>query len=146
MLTTGNASVEIQPVLLMPSNLSSTSLNSIQSSLQSTDERGPTFEEMLQHLHSQGIYIHSDQLAEFLLAHGLPVHLRYVPGHLRHKALQVNQNYQGDLVRLIEEPEPPCWDFSWMKEIQKPLVHNDDNSARLIEEQEQPSWDYSWLK
>ncbi|HEY9892058.1 MAG TPA: hypothetical protein V6D37_09670 [Candidatus Sericytochromatia bacterium] len=146
MLTTGNASVEIQPVLLMPSNLSSTSLNSIQSSLQSTDERGPTFEEMLQHLHSQGIYIHSDQLAEFLLAHGLPVHLRYVPGHLRHKALRVNQNYQGDLVRLIEEPEPPCWDFSWMKEIQKPLVHNDDNSARLIEEQEQPSWDYSWLK
>ena len=146
MLTTGNASVEIQPVLLMPSNLSSTSLNSIQSSLQSTDERGPTFEEMLQHLHSQGIYIHSEQLAEFLLAHGLPVHLRYVPGHLRHKALRVNQNYQGDLVRLIEEAEPPCWDFSWMKEIQMPLVHNDDNSARLIEEQDQPSWDYSWLQ
>ena len=127
----------------MPSNLSSTALNSIQLSFQSqTDKRWPTFEEVLQRLHSQGIYIHSEQLVEFLLAHGLPVHMRYVPSHLRQKALRVNQNYQGDLARLIEEPEPPCWDFSWMKEIQMPFVQNDNNSAPLIEEQDQPSWDY----
>lgn len=130
----------------MPSNLLSTALNSIQSSFQSqTGERWPTFEEILQNLHAQGIYIHSEQLAEFLLAHGLPVHPRYVPSHLRPKALKVNQNYQGDMVCVIEELEPPCWDFSWMNEIQTPSIDNNDNLALQIEEQEQPAWDYSWF-
>lgn len=105
-----------------------------------------TFEEILQRLHKQGIYIHSEQLAEFILGHGLPVHLRYVPAYLRSKAIEVNQNYQGDMVRLIEELEPPCWDFSWMDNIQMPLIENDQsNQIRLIEEREQPTWDSSWL-
>jgi len=75
-------------------------------------EDWPTFEEMLQRLHQTGIYIHPDQLAEFLLAHGLPVHLRYVPKHLQQKALQVNENYQGDMVRLVEEIDHPSGNFS----------------------------------
>lgn len=116
------------------------------SSLSQTDSRWPTFEEILKSLHAQGIYVHSEQLAEFLLAHGLPVHLRYVPGHLRHKALEVNQNYQGDLVQVIEELEPPSWDFSWMEDIQLPSAPEDDNPMLLIEAQEQPAWDYSWFK
>lgn len=130
----------------MPRNLLSTALNSIQlSSLSPTDERWPTFEEILQALHKQGIYVHSEQLAEFLLAHGLPVHLRYVPNHLRHKALEVNQNYQGDLVKVIEELEHPSWDFSWMEETQLPS-NPEDNPMLLIEAQEQPAWDYSWFQ
>ena len=105
-----------------------------------------TFEEILQHLHTEGIYIHSEQLAEFLLEHGLPVHLRYVPPHLQFKATQVNENYQGDMACLIEELEPPCWDFSWMDNIQMPQIQNNlTNQECLIEQQEQPSWDYSWL-
>jgi hypothetical protein len=105
----------------MPSNLLSTALNSMQLSSQlQTNERWPTFEEILQRLHKQGIYIHSEQLAEFLLVHGLPVHLRYVPAHLRTQSVQVNENYRGDMVRSIEELEPPCWDFSWMESIQMP--------------------------
>lgn len=115
------------------------------SSLSQTDERWPTFEEILKALHTQGIYIHSEQLAEFLLAHGLPVHLRYVPSHLQRKALEVNQNYQGDLVRVIEELEPPSWDFSWMEEIQLPSTQEDQHSMPLIEPQEQPTFDYSWF-
>lgn len=111
-----------------------------------TDDCWPTFEEMLQSLHSQGIYVHPEQLAEFLLAHGLPVHLRYVPGHLRRKALEVNQNYQGDLVQVIEELEPTSWDFSWMEDIQLPSAPEDDNPMLLIEQEEQPTWDYSWFK
>ncbi|MGB7441956.1 MAG: hypothetical protein WA919_12865 [Coleofasciculaceae cyanobacterium] len=74
----------------------------------STEEHWPTFEEILQRLHGEGIYIHSEQLAQFLLAHGLPVNLRYVPEALHLKARKVNDNYQGDMARLIEEPEPPC--------------------------------------
>jgi hypothetical protein len=129
----------------MPSNLLSSALNSLQSSsLSQTDERWPTFEEILQGLHKQGIYVHSEQLAEFMLAHGLPVHLRYVPSHLRHKALEVNQNYQGDMVQVIEELEHPSWDFSWMEEIQLPSAP-EDNPMLLIEAQEQPAWDYSWF-
>jgi len=129
----------------MPSNLLSTALNSMQLLSQlKTDKRWPTFEEILQHLHEQRIYIHSEQLAEFLLAHGLPVHLRYVPTHLRAKAIQINEHYRGDMVRLIEEPEPPCWDFSWMENIQMPPIKNDQSHQfRLIEELEQPSWDFS---
>lgn len=114
------------------------------SSQSQTNARWPTFEEILQCLHAQGIYVHSEQLAEFLLAHGLPVHLRYVPAHLRLKAIEVNKNYQGDMVEVIEELEPPYWDFSWMENIEISLNQNDqNNSIYLIEEQEQPAWDYS---
>jgi len=133
----------------MSSNLLSIALNIIMQSsfqLQSVIQRWSTFEEILQRLHTAGIYIHSEQLAEFLLEHGLPVHLRYVPPHLRLKARQVNENYQGDMACLIEELEPPCWDFSWMDNIQMPPIQNNQSDQeRLIEEQEQPSWDYSWL-
>lgn len=113
---------------------------------QTVAQRWPTFEDILQRLHTAGIYIHSEQLAEFLLDHGLPVHLRYVPPHLRLKAIQVNENYQGDMACLIEELEPPCWDFSWMDNTQKPAIQNNPSTQeRWIEPQEQPSWDYSWL-
>lgn len=132
-------------MLSMPSNLLSTALQSIQSSSQQqTYESWPTFEKILEHLHAQGIYIHSEQLAEFLLGHGLPVHLRYVPAYLRSKAIEVNNNYQGDMVGVIEELEPPYWDFSWMDNIQVPT--NTDDLVHLMEEKEQPSWDYSWMK
>lgn len=127
----------------MPSNLLTAALSMpLPSSLQ-TEEHWPTFEEMLQHLHTQRIYIHAEQLAEFLLAHGLPVHLRYVPAHLQLKALAINKNYQGDMVRVIEESEPPSWDFSWMDSIQKPSTRHDQKvQAYQIEPLEQPSWDY----
>jgi hypothetical protein len=62
-----------------------------------------TFEQMLRKLHQEGIYLHSEQLAEFLLCHGLPVHLRYVPPHLHQRAIAINENYQGDMAQLIEE-------------------------------------------
>lgn len=67
-----------------------------------------SFEEILKRLHQEGIYLHPDQLAEFLLMHGLPVDPRYVPPHLQDKAKQINTNYQGDMARL-EETE----DYSW---------------------------------
>lgn len=131
----------------MSSHFLSAALQSIQSSSQQQNYVSwRTFEEILQHLHAQGIYIHSEQLAEFLLSHGLPVHLRYVPANLRAKAIQVNNNYQGDMVRVIEELEPPYWDFSWMESIQMPSNQDDlSNLVHLIEEKEQPSWDYSWM-
>jgi hypothetical protein len=130
------------------SDLLSTALKDIKSSSQRHPvEHWPTFEEILQSLHYQGIYIHSEQLAEFLLAHGLPVHLRYVPMYLRPKAIEINHNYQGDMVRVIEELEPPYWDFSWMKDIQRPFTQDNwSNLSECIEETEQPSWDYSWMK
>lgn len=136
------------------SNLLSVALNSMSLSSQlQSNRRWPTFEEILQGLHSQGIYLHYEQLAEFLLAHGLPVHLRYVPAHLRLKAVEVNKNYQGDMVRVIEEPEPPDWDYSWMDNIQAPFIQNNscsqDNPCHQVpqlNEKEQPAWDYSWLK
>jgi len=128
----------------MQRNLLAIALNDMPLSSQlQTGERWPTFEEILQRLHTQGIFIHPEQLAEFLLAHGLPVHLRYVPARLRLKALVINQNYQGDMVRLIEELEPPSWDFSWMDSIQKPFTQDDPSTfAHLFEQQEQPCWDY----
>lgn len=64
-----------------------------------------TFEQMLQGLHAAGIYVHPDQLAEFLLFHGLPVHLRYVPRHLQQKAILVNENYRGDMAQLVDEQD-----------------------------------------
>lgn len=135
-------------MLAISSNLLSIALDSMKLSYQlQANEHWPTFEDILKNLHAQGIYIHSEQLAEFMLAHGLPVHLRYVPAHLRSKAIEVNQNYEGDMVRVIEEIEPPYWDFSWMENIQKPFTQN-NQSERIdwFEEIEQPSWDYSWMK
>jgi hypothetical protein len=77
------------------------------------DERWPTFEEILQRLHREGIYLHPHQLAEFFLAHGLPVNLRYVPDHLRQRAILLNENYQGDMASVVEDTEQPSWDLSW---------------------------------
>ncbi len=77
----------------------------------SSKEKWPTFKEILQHLHREGIYIHSDQLAEFFLAHGLPVDLGYVPKRLKEKAKSINKNYQGDMARL-EEIADRAYDYS----------------------------------
>lgn len=68
----------------------------------------PTFEVMLRQLHQAGIYLHPDQLAKFLIRHGLPVDLQYVPAHLQHQATQINDNYLGDMARL-EVVEPPWY-------------------------------------
>ncbi|MEQ9359483.1 hypothetical protein [Coleofasciculus chthonoplastes] len=86
-------------------------------------KRWHTFTKILQRLHREGIYIHSEQLAEFMVAHGLPVDLCYVPEHLHSKAIQINQNYQGDMVSLTEQSEPD-WDYSWMNEVQTPIIKN----------------------
>lgn len=69
----------------------------------------PTFEVMLRQLHQEGIYLHPTQLAEFLVRHGLPVDLQYVPVHLRHRATQINDNYLGDMARLEPRAEPPWY-------------------------------------
>ncbi|NJN87433.1 MAG: hypothetical protein HC881_15405 [Leptolyngbyaceae cyanobacterium SL_7_1] len=61
-----------------------------------------TFQDILQRLHSEGIYIHAEQLAEFLVVHGLPVHPSYVPDRLKAKAQFINDHYQGDMARLEE--------------------------------------------
>ncbi|NET55953.1 MAG: hypothetical protein F6K47_07220 [Symploca sp. SIO2E6] len=126
----------------MPSNLLSVVLNDSKLSSQQQDDQWPTFEELLQRLHREGIYIHAEQLAESLLAQGLPVDLRYVPQHLRAKAIEVNQSYQGNMVRLIKEEQD--WDYSWMEQVQMPEVQA-DHQVLLIEEGEQPEWDGSWL-
>lgn len=134
----------MQPISAISNNLLSIALGSMESSSQFQDnERWPNFEEILQRLHADGIFIHPEQLAEFLLAHGLPVHLRYVPAYLRDKAIEVNENYQGDMVRVVEEPEPPYWDFSWMDKIHIPPTQLDQSSQTFwVQEQEQPLWDY----
>jgi hypothetical protein len=74
-------------------------------------EPWPTFEQVLAGLHRDGIYIQSEQLAEFFLVHGLPVDLCYVPAHLRSKALSINQHYQGDMAKPSEQPldAPSFW-------------------------------------
>jgi hypothetical protein len=134
----------MQPISATYNNFLSIALGSMESSSKSQDnERWHNFEDILQGLHAEGIFIHPEQLAEFLLAHGLPVHLRYVPAHLRDKAIELNENYQGDMVRVVEEPEPPYWDFSWMDKIQIPHTPtNQSNQTFWIQEQEQPFWDY----
>jgi hypothetical protein len=68
----------------------------------------PTFAELLARLHREGILIHPDQLAEFLLGHGLPVDLCYVPDRLKPKAEEINAGYQGDMARL-EDLNDPFW-------------------------------------
>ncbi|MBL1177720.1 hypothetical protein [Pantanalinema sp. GBBB05] len=65
-----------------------------------------SFPQILQRLHQEKILIHPDQLAEFMLMHGLPVDPQYVPQHLQQKAHQINTHYQGDLARLESTPEP----------------------------------------
>lgn len=70
-----------------------------------------TFEDVLSRLHQEGIFVHPDQLAEFFVQHGLPVDLRYVPAHLQHKATRINDNYEGDMVRLEEFEEPPWYSY-----------------------------------
>ncbi len=69
----------------------------------------PTFEDMLYQLHQEGIYLHPHQLAGFLLQHGLPVNLEYVPTHLQQKAIEINSNYQGDMARLEERDDGPWY-------------------------------------
>ncbi len=71
-----------------------------EASTAATRDQWPTFEEMLKRLHQEGLYLHPDQLAEFLLWHGIPVDLHYVPQHLQPKAQQINQAYQGDMAKL----------------------------------------------
>ena len=68
------------------------------------------FSQMLQRLHAEGVYLHPDQLAEFLLAHGLPVDLDYVPAHLREKALLINTHYRGDMAAVDEDSDEQPWD------------------------------------
>ena len=77
-----------------------------------TNEKWPGFAEILQGLHRDGIYIHTEQLAEFMLAHGLPVDLRYVPDYLKQKAIKINQNYQGDMAKLSEQVEAAFGDYT----------------------------------
>ncbi|HHP7243697.1 MAG TPA: hypothetical protein ACFE0H_03320 [Elainellaceae cyanobacterium] len=79
----------------------------LQSAIQSSTLPWTTFEDMLHRLHADGVYVHSEQLAEFLLAHGLPVDLRYVPSHLQSKARHINEHYQGDMAALADEPSQP---------------------------------------
>jgi hypothetical protein len=64
-----------------------------------------TFPKILQRLHQEGIYIHPHQLAEFLLRHGLPVDLDYVPEHLLSQAKLINANYGGDMARAEVVPD-----------------------------------------
>ena len=71
----------------------------------SVGERWHSFDEILIRLHREGIYIHAEQLAEFLVFHGLPVDLQYVPSHLQQRAKQINQHYQGDLAKSSVIPD-----------------------------------------
>jgi hypothetical protein len=74
-----------------------------------------SFEEILERLHQAGIYLHSEQLAAFLLMHGLPVDLCYVGDRLRPKAEHINRHYQGDMARLEElaSPSPHFISAAW---------------------------------
>ncbi|MBD1880122.1 hypothetical protein NC997_09095 [Trichocoleus sp. DQ-A2] len=99
----------------MASNLSSRNPVRVQSASQSQHHNHwSNFEEMLQRLHAEGLYIHPEHLAEFLLAHGIPVNLRYVPEHLKSKAVFINENYQGDMAHLVEEPDATSSQFPWL--------------------------------
>ena len=74
-----------------------------------SEEHWPTFAEILYRLHQEGVYIRASDLAAFMLAHGLPVDLQYVPSVLQKKATIVNANYQGDMARLSEQPDDYFW-------------------------------------
>lgn len=66
-----------------------------------------TFVDIWQRLQQEGIRIHPHQLAEFMVRHGLPVDLDYVPDHLKPKAATINASYQGDMARLEATSEIP---------------------------------------
>lgn len=66
-----------------------------------------TFADIWQRLQQEGIRIHPHQLAEFMVRHGLPVELRYVPDHLKPKAAMINASYQGDMARSEATQELP---------------------------------------
>jgi hypothetical protein len=68
------------------------------------NEPWSSFEEILERLHQSGIFIHAEQLAKFLLMHGLPVDLCYVGDGDRPQAEQVNRHYNGDMARLEALP------------------------------------------
>lgn len=63
-----------------------------------------SFEDILNRLHGEGIYLNAEQLATFFTYHGLPVNLRYVPEALRERAHLINIHYQGDLARIDNRP------------------------------------------
>lgn len=100
----------------MTNNISSNTSSVTSSPQPQTNQRWPTFLEMLQRLHQEGIYIHPEHLAEFLLFHGLPVNLCYVPKHLKSKAAFINKNYQGDMADIIEEPDDVASQFPWLNQ------------------------------
>ena len=68
------------------------------------NEPWSSFEEILERLHRDGVYLHAEQLATFLLMHGLPVDLCYVSDRLRPKAELINRHYQGNMARLEDLP------------------------------------------
>lgn len=74
------------------------STNYNQDKVSNSECHWPTFAEVLRNLHKEGLYIRTEQLAEFMLMHGLPVDLQYVPLNLQEKAKALNANYQGDMV------------------------------------------------
>ncbi|MCL6433075.1 MAG: hypothetical protein K6T90_02495 [Leptolyngbyaceae cyanobacterium HOT.MB2.61] len=93
--------------LSMSNSSSGKSSTAKQSQPLAQSARWHTFPEILQRLHQERIFIHSDQLAEFMVYHGLPVDLCYVPKHLKQRAKLINENYQGDMARLEMVKEQP---------------------------------------
>lgn len=83
-----------------------------QAQLAKASERWHTFPEILRRLHQERIFIHPDQLAEFMLRHGLPVDPCYVPKHLKQRAKLINSHYQGDMARSeVVEDQPSLFPF-----------------------------------
>ncbi|MBD1861108.1 MULTISPECIES: hypothetical protein [Trichocoleus] len=76
----------------------------------SSQQHWHSFSHMLKRLHAEGVYLHPQQLAEFLVVHGLPVDLRYVPERLQQKAMSINAHYNGDMAALAEDSEEQPWD------------------------------------
>ncbi len=68
-----------------------------------------TLSEILYRLHLEGIYIRLDQLVEFMLLHGLPVDLEFVPERLQEKAKAMNTNYQGERAQVSLVPDEYEW-------------------------------------
>jgi hypothetical protein len=93
--------------LKMQKNFSSSSKSAQASDFSQKNVSWDTFPEILRRLHQEGIYLHPHQLAEFMLRHGLPVDLDYVPKHLRSQARFINANYEGDMARAEVVPEQP---------------------------------------
>jgi hypothetical protein len=90
------------------------------------DQPWSSFEEILERLHRDGVYLHSEQLAAFLVMHGLPVDLCYVDDRLRAKAEQINLHYQGDMARLeeLDTPSPHFVSSDWnLKSLAQPTEY-----------------------